>query len=82
MNNVFIDGEWGTFRHNYVQASPKQLVTTRQHDVTSTQQSIVSAYVDTLTRGDLSSLSWIQSPVVETSQCSITCEVKKHIKCN
>uniref|UniRef100_A0AAQ5YJU9 Fatty acid synthase n=1 Tax=Amphiprion ocellaris TaxID=80972 RepID=A0AAQ5YJU9_AMPOC len=48
--NVFRDGRWGTFRH--------QLIT---HDLS--QELTETAYVNVLTRGDLSSLRWIASPL-------------------
>ncbi len=48
--NVFRDGEWGSFRHIPVSSSGNTVKT--QH-----------AYVNVLTRGDLSSLKWIESPV-------------------
>lgn len=48
--NVFRDGRWGTFRH--------QLIT---HDVNEAPTE--AAYVNVLTRGDLSSLRWIASPL-------------------
>ncbi|XP_034049139.1 fatty acid synthase [Thalassophryne amazonica] len=48
--NVFRDGHWGTFRH--------QLLTQDLSEEPTEQ-----AYVDVLTRGDLSSLRWIASPL-------------------
>ncbi|XP_047465414.1 LOW QUALITY PROTEIN: fatty acid synthase [Mugil cephalus] len=48
--NVFRDGCWGTFRH--------QLIT---HDLN--EELTEAAYVNVLTRGDLSSLRWIASPL-------------------
>nr|XP_046232889.1 fatty acid synthase isoform X2 [Scatophagus argus] len=48
--NVFRDGQWGAFRH--------QLIT---HDLN--QKLTEEAYVNVLTRGDLSSLRWIASPL-------------------
>lgn len=48
--NVWRDGDWGAFRH--------QLLTTALREE-QTQQ----AYVNVLTRGDLSSLRWIASPL-------------------
>lgn len=48
--NVWRDGEWGAFRH--------QLLTNALREE-QTQQ----AYVNVLTRGDLSSLRWIASPL-------------------
>uniref|UniRef100_A0A4W6CE03 Coiled-coil domain containing 57 n=1 Tax=Lates calcarifer TaxID=8187 RepID=A0A4W6CE03_LATCA len=47
--NVFRDGHWGMFRH--------QLIT---HDLN--EKLTEQAYVNVLTRGDLSSLRWIASP--------------------
>lgn len=47
--NVFRDGEWGSFRH-----IPMPTVATVETD---------HAYVNVLTRGDLASLKWIESPV-------------------
>uniref|UniRef100_A0A3B4B6A9 Fatty acid synthase n=1 Tax=Periophthalmus magnuspinnatus TaxID=409849 RepID=A0A3B4B6A9_9GOBI len=47
--NVWRDGKWGAFRH--------QLLTNLREE--QTQQ----AYVNVLTRGDLSSLRWIASPL-------------------
>uniref|UniRef100_A0A8P4GFA7 Fatty acid synthase n=1 Tax=Dicentrarchus labrax TaxID=13489 RepID=A0A8P4GFA7_DICLA len=48
--NVFRDGHWGVFRH--------QLIT---HDLN--EELTEQAYVNVLTRGDLSSLRWIASPL-------------------
>ncbi|KAJ0060389.1 hypothetical protein NL108_010160, partial [Boleophthalmus pectinirostris] len=48
--NVWRDGEWGAFRHQLL---------TNAHREEQTQQ----AYVNVLTRGDLSSLCWIASPL-------------------
>ncbi|KAM9424875.1 fatty acid synthase isoform 2-T2 [Pholidichthys leucotaenia] len=48
--NVFRDGQWGTFRH--------QLITPDQNE-----EPTEAAYVNVLTRGDLSSLRWIASPL-------------------
>ncbi|XP_069024612.1 fatty acid synthase isoform X1 [Embiotoca jacksoni] len=48
--NVFRDGHWGAFRH--------QLIT---HDLN--EELTEAAYVNVLTRGDLSSLRWIASPL-------------------
>ncbi|XP_068199679.1 fatty acid synthase [Antennarius striatus] len=48
--NVFRDGEWGTFRHQTIAHDPREELA--EH-----------AYVNVLTRGDLSSLRWIASPL-------------------
>ncbi|KAL6094787.1 fasn [Pungitius sinensis] len=48
--NVFRDGRWGVFRH--------QLITQDLNEELTEQ-----AYVNVLTRGDLSSLRWIASPL-------------------
>uniref|UniRef100_A0A673C4U0 Fatty acid synthase n=1 Tax=Sphaeramia orbicularis TaxID=375764 RepID=A0A673C4U0_9TELE len=48
--NVFRDGRWGVFRH--------QLITHALREELTEQ-----AYVNVLTRGDLSSLRWIASPL-------------------
>lgn len=48
--NVWRDGEWGAFRHQLLTNALKE---------EETQQ----AYVNVLTRGDLSSLRWIASPL-------------------
>ncbi|KAJ7984800.1 hypothetical protein DPEC_G00358530 [Dallia pectoralis] len=48
--NVFRDGQWGVFRH--------QLITQDLSEELTEQ-----AYVNVLTRGDLSSLRWIASPL-------------------
>lgn len=48
--NVYRDGHWGAFRH--------QLVTADLNEETTEH-----AYVNVLTRGDLSSLRWISSPL-------------------
>ncbi|XP_039990736.1 fatty acid synthase isoform X2 [Xiphias gladius] len=48
--NVFRDGHWGVFRHQLI---------TRDLNEELTEQ----AYVNVLTRGDLSSLRWIASPL-------------------
>ncbi|NXX48511.1 FAS synthase, partial [Tricholaema leucomelas] len=48
--NVYRDGKWGSFRHlPLLQAQPQELTE--------------YAYVNVLTRGDLSSLRWIASPL-------------------
>uniref|UniRef100_A0A8D3B9P6 Fatty acid synthase n=1 Tax=Scophthalmus maximus TaxID=52904 RepID=A0A8D3B9P6_SCOMX len=48
--NVFRDGHWGIFRH--------QLITRDQNEEMTEQ-----AYVNVMTRGDLSTLRWIASPL-------------------
>ncbi|KAG9267961.1 fatty acid synthase [Astyanax mexicanus] len=48
--NVYRDGQWGTFRH---QLLPQDL----------SEELTEQAYVNVLTRGDLSSLRWIASPL-------------------
>ncbi|KAM3592126.1 uncharacterized protein V6R79_013180 [Siganus canaliculatus] len=48
--NVFRDGQWGTFRHQLISQDLKEELTEQ-------------AYVNVLTRGDLSSLRWIASPL-------------------
>ncbi|XP_019721138.1 fatty acid synthase [Hippocampus comes] len=48
--NVFRDGCWGVFRHQLITLDGNEELT--EH-----------AYVNVLTRGDLSSLSWIASPL-------------------
>ncbi|NXI49651.1 FAS synthase, partial [Chloroceryle aenea] len=48
--NVYRDGKWGSFRHLPLQQAQPQELTEY-------------AYVNTLTRGDLSSLRWIVSPL-------------------
>ncbi|MGH0136067.1 UNVERIFIED_CONTAM: hypothetical protein FKN15_019025 [Acipenser sinensis] len=48
--NVYRDGQWGTFRHTLLQT-----------DLSVEQTEL--AYVNVLTRGDLSSLRWIVSPL-------------------
>uniref|UniRef100_A0A7N5ZVY8 Fatty acid synthase n=1 Tax=Anabas testudineus TaxID=64144 RepID=A0A7N5ZVY8_ANATE len=48
--NVFRDGHWGVFRHQLISHNPNEELT--EH-----------AYVNVLTRGDLSSLRWIASPL-------------------
>ncbi|NXN91414.1 FAS synthase, partial [Rhinopomastus cyanomelas] len=48
--NVYRDGKWGSFRHLPLQQAQAQELTEY-------------AYVNALTRGDLSSLSWIASPL-------------------
>nr|XP_006635198.2 PREDICTED: fatty acid synthase isoform X1 [Lepisosteus oculatus] len=48
--NVYRDGQWGTFRHNLIQQELSEEWTEQ-------------AYVNVLTRGDLSSLRWIVSPL-------------------
>ncbi|KAM4715440.1 fatty acid synthase isoform 2-T2 [Anableps anableps] len=47
--NVFRDGQWGTFRHQLISHDLKEELTE-------------SAFINVLTRGDLSSLRWIASP--------------------
>ncbi|XP_041672485.1 fatty acid synthase [Cheilinus undulatus] len=48
--NVFRDGKWGVFRHQLIATDLNEAMT--EH-----------AYVNVLTRGDLSSLRWIASPL-------------------
>ncbi|XP_030610501.1 LOW QUALITY PROTEIN: fatty acid synthase [Archocentrus centrarchus] len=48
--NVFRDGRWGTFRHQLISRDLNEALTE-------------AAYVNVLTRGDLSSLRWIASPL-------------------
>jgi len=52
MANVLKGGQWGTYRH---------LPLDQQNNVSSLQ--VEHAYVNTLTRGDLSSLRWIEGPL-------------------
>ena len=59
--NVNIGGQWGTYRHNGAES------------VATTTASF--AYVDTLTRGDLSSLSWIQAPISTKTENKTICDV-------
>ncbi|XP_070581121.1 fatty acid synthase-like [Ptychodera flava] len=54
--NVFRDDQWGSFRHQAVPRSDAMSLLTSH------------AYVNTLTRGDLSSLKWITSPLRYTEQ--------------
>ncbi|XP_029176907.1 fatty acid synthase-like [Nylanderia fulva] len=61
--NVLKGGQWGSYRHFHFDCSGKIQV---EH-----------AYVNTLTKGDLSSLEWIQSPITycqtkyQRSLCSV-----------
>nr|XP_023678449.1 fatty acid synthase isoform X2 [Paramormyrops kingsleyae] len=48
--NVYRDGQWGVFRHQLI---PQEL----------SEEPTEQAYVNVLTRGDLSSLRWIVSPL-------------------
>lgn len=48
--NVLKDGEWGSFRHLPVYSDDRSL-------------DVEHAYVNTLVRGDLSSLRWIEGPL-------------------
>ncbi|KAL8612603.1 hypothetical protein ACOMHN_006589 [Nucella lapillus] len=50
--NVCQDGQWGSFRHIPLNT-----------DLASRTQPVSHAYVNVLTRGDLSSLHWVQSPL-------------------
>lgn len=52
MANVLKGGQWGSYRH---------LPLDQQSSVPSLQ--VEHAYVNTLTRGDLSSLRWIEGPL-------------------
>ncbi|XP_018303406.1 fatty acid synthase [Mycetomoellerius zeteki] len=52
MANVLKGGQWGSYRH---------LPLDQQNNVSSLQ--VEHAYVNTLTRGDLSSLRWIEGPL-------------------
>lgn len=47
--NVFRDGQWGSFRHLPL--------------TTGQMLPVEHAYVNVLTRGDLSSLRWVESPL-------------------
>ncbi|KAM9817197.1 fatty acid synthase [Neosynchiropus ocellatus] len=48
--NVFRDGHWGAFRHQHINTG-------------LSEEQTEQAYVNVLTRGDLSSLRWIASPL-------------------
>ena len=61
MANVLKKGEWGSYRHLRL-------------DQYSNAQ-VEHAYVNTLTRGDLSSLKWIQSPLCQIKNSNILCSV-------
>ncbi|XP_066589497.1 fatty acid synthase [Prorops nasuta] len=50
--NVLKGGQWGSYRHLCIE---------QQNDVASLQ--VEHAYINTLTRGDLTSLRWIESPL-------------------
>lgn len=52
ISNVYKNGGWGTFRHLKLDV---------QGEVTNLQ--VEHAYVNALTKGDLSSLSWIEGPL-------------------
>uniref|UniRef100_A0A8C6P2E4 Fatty acid synthase n=1 Tax=Nothobranchius furzeri TaxID=105023 RepID=A0A8C6P2E4_NOTFU len=60
--NVFRDGQWGSFRHQLVSNDLKEEMTE-------------SAYVNVLTRGDLSSLRWIAAPSHRLTSCSPTMQL-------
>ncbi|XP_011695797.1 PREDICTED: fatty acid synthase [Wasmannia auropunctata] len=68
MANVLKGGQWGSYRH---------LPLDQQNNVSSLQ--VEHAYVNTLTRGDLSSLRWIEGPLTyyrsdnspNTALCSV-----------
>lgn len=51
--NIFRDGEWGTMRHFTLSSLGKEL------NLASTEH----AFLNSQTRGDLSSLKWYQSPI-------------------
>lgn len=50
--NVFKGGQWGSYRHLRIDQQTNEPLIFFEH-----------AYVSTIVRGDLSSLSWIQSPL-------------------
>lgn len=50
--NVFKNGQWGSFRHVPL-----------DNDITGRLVDVDHAYINVLTRGDLSSLRWIESPL-------------------
>jgi len=50
-SNVYRDGEWGTFQHVVVKDNQLYAYKETEH-----------AFINTLTRGDLSSLQWVESP--------------------
>lgn len=52
ISNVYHNGQWGTFRHLKLDV---------QGEVSNLQ--VEHAYVNALTKGDLSSLSWIEGPL-------------------
>jgi len=52
MANVLKEGQWGSYRH---------LPLDQQSNLSSLQ--VEHAYVNTLTRGNLSSLKWIEGPL-------------------
>ncbi|KAI8043079.1 hypothetical protein M5D96_004405 [Drosophila gunungcola] len=53
--NVYRNGSWGSYRHLKMEAQPPLLP-------------VEQAYVNTLVKGDLSSLRWIESPRPSASQ--------------
>ncbi len=66
--NVIRHGRWGSYRHIFEGSSVDEIIIDsdkslyeRQALLTSAQQTN-SAYVNVLSRGDLSSLKWMQSP--------------------
>ncbi|XP_072167778.1 fatty acid synthase-like [Diadema setosum] len=54
--NVWKDGEWGSYRHYFLETSPDDSKVETSH-----------AYINTLTRGDLSTLRWIALPMTYTA---------------
>ncbi|KAJ8712849.1 hypothetical protein PYW08_008153 [Mythimna loreyi] len=65
--NVYQDGQWGTYRHLLL----GDLETVRANH----------AYVNTLTIGDLSSLSWVEGPLRENHEFNNDEKVLVHVYC-
>ena len=54
--NIYQNGNWGSYVHQHLQTS-----------IDSTWIETDNAHVNVLNRGDLSSLTWLQSPVITTT---------------
>jgi len=78
--NVFRNGQWGSFRHMLNPTTMEELVMggdfTQQYMPTHESQ-LRNAYINMQSRGDLSSLQWMQSPepFIRDAKKQVHCQV-------
>jgi acyl transferase domain-containing protein/NADPH:quinone reductase-like Zn-dependent oxidoreductase/thioesterase domain-containing protein/acyl carrier protein len=79
--NVFRNGQWGSFRHMLSGAELEQLVLTPLNGMFSNEaaqqapRQLHNAYINMQSRGDLSTLQWMQSPEPHCTGKQIHCQV-------